>query len=298
MILSQMLLLSLSSACATSITELDAQFVLGEALIEVDQGGNCHVHSDRRFLGISIFLCSQLPTPTFLIVTMSFFGPIPPLEPNTKTLPSTLPFSFAPFIPLVNNKVTPEVLDGHDSEPPEDASLKQHIAANSQYFSGIPEDDRIKWVRDNLGDEFAEHEKKRRQFEEEGLKWAKEQAELETKKAVTLRKEVIRIWMRKEEESWKAEKTKWAYDKRALEKSIDTELEDLRTRGDSSLTMSALWTLPKSTGQLNDIGPPLPGPAKPVKAPKVKIPSPPQEPFGKFTFGTGTASTLSSSLSQ
>lgn len=97
------------------------------------------------------------------------------------------------------------------------------------YFdSSIAEYERVPWARSNLPQELADCDAKRLQFEQDRRQWEAEMDELRAKKLFELRKEVVRLWIRREEESWAISRKKWKEDKSALEESLRIELQQLR----------------------------------------------------------------------
>ncbi|KIM37015.1 hypothetical protein M413DRAFT_448745 [Hebeloma cylindrosporum] len=136
------------------------------------------------------------------------------------------------YAPQDDQAPMPEEIDGRDEDhdPNElewEASLRQHMGTFTQFHS-VVSTQRVQWAKDNLTDELNTHGSKRAQFEEDREKWAKEKEEMKARHLLELRKEIIRAWMRIEEQGWQKSREQWKEEEARLEREFKDELRRIQ----------------------------------------------------------------------
>ncbi|KAH9478205.1 hypothetical protein JR316_0008658 [Psilocybe cubensis] len=108
-------------------------------------------------------------------------------------------------------------------------SLQNHMGSYPEYFdSSIPENDRVPWALKFLPQELAEYDVKKLEFEEDKKRWEEEMEGLRAEKLFELRKEVVRVWLRREQKEWDLCRAEWELQRKSLKEKMRTELEALK----------------------------------------------------------------------
>jgi hypothetical protein len=118
--------------------------------------------------------------------------------------------------------------EDHDPNELEwESSLRCHMGTFTQ-FDSIVSAERVQWAKDNFSEELNTHENKRAQLEEDRGKWAKEKEEMKAQHLLELRKEIVRAWMRIEEQERQKNREQWKEEARTLEGEFKAELMRLQ----------------------------------------------------------------------
>jgi hypothetical protein len=105
--------------------------------------------------------------------------------------------------------------------------LRRHAGTFKQ-FDSIISTERVQWAKDNLTEELNQHGFNRRTFEEDREKWAKEKGEMMARHLLEVRKEIVRAWIRIEEEEWQESRASWKKEETGLEGEFKEELNRIK----------------------------------------------------------------------
>jgi hypothetical protein len=118
--------------------------------------------------------------------------------------------------------------EDHDPNEVEwEAALRRH-AGTFRQFDSIVSTERVQWAKDNLTEAMNQHGIKRAKFEEDRETWAREKEEMMARHLLELRKEIVRAWMRIEEEEWKKVRETWKQEANTLEGEFKVELQRIQ----------------------------------------------------------------------
>jgi hypothetical protein len=95
-------------------------------------------------------------------------------------------------------------------------------------FDSIDSTQYVQWVKDNLSEELNTHGTKRAQLEEDLEKRTKEEEEMKAQHLLELRREIVRAWMRIEEQEWQEIREQWKEEASTLEEEFEDELKQLQ----------------------------------------------------------------------
>lgn len=95
-------------------------------------------------------------------------------------------------------------------------------------FDSIVSTERVQWAKDNISEELNTHCIKRANFEGDREKWAKEKEEMKARHLLELRKEIVRVWMRVEEQEWQRIREDWKQEAATLESEFQVELNRIK----------------------------------------------------------------------
>jgi hypothetical protein len=95
-------------------------------------------------------------------------------------------------------------------------------------FDSIVSTQRVQWAKGNLAEEINAHGSKRAKFEEDREKWGKEKEVMKAHHLSELRKEIVRAWMRIEEQDWEKRREEWKEEASTLEREFKDELRQFQ----------------------------------------------------------------------
>lgn len=86
----------------------------------------------------------------------------------------------------------------------------------------------VQWAEENFGKELAQYHIQRKKFEEQQDKWRAEKLEIEEKLAREIQEEIMKAWIRKEEDEWKKQHQEFTKVRNDMLTKHAKDLEEIR----------------------------------------------------------------------
>ncbi|KJA23092.1 hypothetical protein HYPSUDRAFT_86960 [Hypholoma sublateritium FD-334 SS-4] len=98
----------------------------------------------------------------------------------------------------------------------------------NRFPPGITGRQYVQWAEESFGKELEQYHIQRKKFEEQQDKWKAEKAKMEEKLAREIQEEIMKAWMRNEEEQWKKQLQEFTQARNDLLTKHAKDVEDIR----------------------------------------------------------------------